>query len=207
MQFMQTRKVYHCCFACLLCLITLIGTSRMLIAEQFLTIKEAQNVLFPKATSFEGQAIRFTDAERDLIASRIGEKLRHRGHRIWTATNGEDFQGVMVLDHVLGKHQLIDYAVAISPEGKVLGVEILEYRESHGGEIRQEKWRNQFLGKTSESDLKLHEDIYNISGATISCRHVTEGIRRVLVTYEMVIRPRLDNNTLLLRNPSTRGPR
>ncbi len=56
---------------------------------------------------------------------------------------------------------------------------------------RQPKWRDQFKGKTASARFKLNDDIYNISGATISCRHVTEGVKRVLVTYERVVRPRL----------------
>jgi Na+-translocating ferredoxin:NAD+ oxidoreductase subunit G len=82
--------------------------------------------------------------------------------------------------------------VAISPEGKVLGVEILEYREMYGYEIRSPKWRERFVGKDSNSRLRLNEgDIYNISGATLSCRHVTEGIKRVLATYDLLCRPKL----------------
>ena len=68
-------------------------------------------------------------------------------------------------------------------------VEILEFRESHGMEVRGEKWREQFKGKNAGSKLKLNDDIYNISGATISCRQVTEGVKRVLATYDQVVRP------------------
>jgi len=96
-----------------------------------------------------------------------------------------------VLDRVFGKHDVIEYGVALSPEGKVLQVEILEYREHYGGEIRDAKWRQQFKGKTAASKVKLNDDIFNISGATISCRNVTDGIRRVLSTFELVVRPRL----------------
>jgi Na+-translocating ferredoxin:NAD+ oxidoreductase RnfG subunit len=92
---------------------------------------------------------------------------------------------------VLGKHEIIDYTVALTPEGKVLAIEILEYRESYGYEIRGAKWRQQFVGKGAANSLRLNKDIYNISGATMSCRHVTEGIRRVLATFDLLCRPQL----------------
>ena len=117
--------------------------------------------------------------------------MRERENRIWLARKGTNLLGVFVLDHVFGKHDVIDYAVAVSPEGKVLQVEILEYREHYGGEIRAAKWLEQFKGKTASSKLKLNDDIHNISGATISCRNVTDGVRRVLATFELVVRPRL----------------
>ena len=114
--------------------------------------------------------------------------MRDREVRIWLARKGTNLLGVLVLDHVFGKHDLIDYAVALSPEGKVLQVEILEYREHYGSEVRAPKWREQFKGKTAASKLKLNDDIYNISGATISCRNVSDGVRRVLPTFQLVLR-------------------
>jgi Na+-transporting NADH:ubiquinone oxidoreductase subunit NqrC len=65
----------------------------------------------------------------------------------------------------------------------VHSVEILQYRESYGGEVRSPSWLGQFAGKTSASPLKVNGDIRNIAGATLSSLHVTEGVKRVLATY------------------------
>jgi Na+-translocating ferredoxin:NAD+ oxidoreductase RnfG subunit len=160
-------------------------------AERYLTVDEARKLCFPTADQFEEQTIRFTAEQKKAIQKQSGEKVRNLGNRIHIARQGTNVLGVLVVDHVLGKHEIIDYAIAISPTGTVAQVEILEYRESHGMEIRNEKWRDQFKGKSSEAKLRLNDDIYNISGATISCRNVAEGIKRVLATYELVLRPQL----------------
>jgi Na+-translocating ferredoxin:NAD+ oxidoreductase subunit G len=160
-------------------------------AERYLTIAEAQKLCFPAAERFEAETVRFTSDQTKAISQKSGGKVLNRGNRIWNAWSGTNHLGTLVMDQVLGKHELIDYAVAISPEGKVLQVELLEYRESHGYEIRSPRWRDQFKGKNAESKLKLNDDISNLSGATISCRQVTEGVRRVLATYDLVLRPRL----------------
>ena len=89
---------------------------------------------------------------------------------------------------MIGKHEFITYAVALNPDGAVRGVEILDYRETFGGEIRNPKWRQQFVGKRPGAALKLDQDIRNISGATLSCRHVSDGVRRLLVTYQLLLR-------------------
>jgi|SRR5436190_3363114 len=166
-------------------------STREALAERYLSLAEAQRVCFPQAGEFEAQTIRSTAEESKAIEQKSGAKVRDRESRIWLARKGTNLLGVLMLDHVLGKHEVIEYAVAVSPEGAVLQVEILEYREHYGGEIRNAKWREQFKGKTGASKLKLNEDIYNISGATISCRNVTDGVRRVLATFELVVRPRL----------------
>lgn len=130
-------------------------------AVRYLSIEEAQKEAFPSATHFsEVQA-----------------------GRVWKAEAGGKVVGFFVFDRVVGKHLFIDYAVALTPAGAVHKVEILEYRESYGGDIRSPSWLAQFVGKTSGSALKINGDIRNIAGATLSSTHVTEGVKRILAAY------------------------
>ena len=160
-------------------------------AERYLSAAEAQKVCIPKADKFEGQKLKLTVEQRKVIEQKAGVKVRNPEIRYSVAGDSTNILGVLMFDQVLGKHELIDYAAAISPEGKVLQVELLEYRENYGGEIHNAKWRDQFKGKTTRSSLKINDDIYNISGATLSCRNVTDGVRRLLATFELVVRPHL----------------
>jgi Na+-transporting NADH:ubiquinone oxidoreductase subunit NqrC len=72
----------------------------------------------------------------------------------------------------------------------VRGIEILEYRESYGHEVRMAAWRKQFAGKSIADPLQLDQDIRNISGATLSCRHVTAGVKRLLALHEIALKGR-----------------
>ena len=56
-----------------------------------------------------------------------------------------------IVDAVFGKHELITYAVGLGADGSVRGVEILEYLESYGYQIRDPAWRRQFAGKTARA--------------------------------------------------------
>jgi hypothetical protein len=103
---------------------------------------------------------------------------------------GERLVGYFVVDEVYGKHEYITYAVALEVDGRVRQIEILVYRESYGYEIRNSAWRAQFIGKKSGDPLRLDDDIKNISGATMSCRHISEGVRRLLATYDYALRTR-----------------
>ncbi len=155
---------------------------------QYLSVPEAQRLCFANCDQFVPSHIRFTPEQVKGIEALSGQKVQLRGQQVWKAIQGGKLQGYFIIDYVIGKHLVIDYAVALSADGAVRDVEILEYRESYGGEIRNASWRKQFLGKTSRSSLKLNEDINNISGATLSSRHVTEGVKRVLSTYEVCIK-------------------
>jgi len=44
------------------------------------------------------------------------------------------------------------------------------------------------VGKKYGARLKLDDDIKNVSGATLSCRHVTDGVKRLLATHEILFK-------------------
>jgi hypothetical protein len=139
-------------------------------AAVYLSVEQAQQAIFPGA-GFTIEALALPDAA-------------HR--KLWRVSEG----GWFIVDAVLGKHELITYAVGLGADGSVRGVEILEYLESYGYQIRDAAWRRQFAGKTARDPLKLDQDIRNISGATLSCRHVTDGIKHLLGFYEAALKQR-----------------
>jgi FMN-binding protein len=157
-------------------------------AVQYLTVAQAQKLCFPESDQFVAAHIKFTPAQVKAIEAASGQKQLLRGQEIWRAMHGDKLQGFFIVDYVIGKHLVIDYAVALSPAGSVKQIEILNYRESYGGEIHNPDWRKQFVGKTPSSHFALNDGITNISGATLSCRHVTEGVRRILATYELCLK-------------------
>jgi len=48
--------------------------------------------------------------------------------------------------------------------------------------VHDPNWLGQFVGKGSQNELRINSDIRNISGATLSSTHLTEGVKKVL-TY------------------------
>ena len=162
-----------------------------LYAERYLTVQQAQHLCFPMADQFAEAKLQPTTEELKVIEKQTGHKEHGEKTRCWLARRGTNLLGVLFVDRALGKHELIDYAVAVSPDGRVLMVEILEYREHYGAQITNAMWRAQFSGITTASKLKLSDDIYNISGATLSCRAVTDGVKRVLAIHDVVLRSRL----------------
>src|SRR5688500_5783341 len=144
---MQFLKL--CFLLLLLCLPAVNGR-----AARFLTIEQALRICFPKADSFEAVTLKLMPEEVKTIERESKVKVRKPDLRLWLAKPG----GVLIVDQVIGKHDFIDYAVAISTNGSVLQVEILEYREHYGGQVQQPKWREQFAGKTPRDPLKLGND-------------------------------------------------
>lgn len=157
-------------------------------AVDYMSVAEAQKALFPSAQQFAEYPVELSKDEKKAIKKRSGVRQRQDKQPIWRATGEHQLQGWLIVDDVIGKHEYITYAAAISPTGEVMGVEILSYRETHGDEVREQSWRDNFVGKTLADPLKLEQDIPNISGATLSCRNITDGVKRLLVLHEMKLK-------------------
>ena len=153
-------------------------------AERYLSVEQAQAAMFP-GQSLTPWPLTLTPEQARAIEKACSVRVRVRELKLWRTGDG----GLFIVDEVLGKHEFITWALGLNPDGSVKQVEILEYRETYGGEIRGERWRAQFHGKRNGDRLRLDEDIRNISGATLSCRHVTDGVKRLLATYAIALRP------------------
>ena len=157
-------------------------------ATQYLSVEQAQHVMFPDATAFTDASLQLSTEQMRQVEKLSGLPARSLNWRVFAAYRGDLALGYVVLDDVIGKFELISYAVAINPDTSVKQIEILTYRESHGYEIRSPAWRRQFAGKSAQAGLAIGEGIANISGATLSCTHVTDGVRRIAAIAQAVLK-------------------
>jgi Na+-translocating ferredoxin:NAD+ oxidoreductase RnfG subunit len=167
---------------------TLALTGGSAFAAQYLTAEQAQLVIFPEASSFKPATLQLNLEQMQQVEKLAGLPARSVAWRVIAAYKDDKLLGHIVLDEVIGKFELISYAVGLLPDASVRQVEILTYRESHGFEIKNANWRKQFSGKTAGSGLKLGEGIANISGATLSCSHVTDGVRRIAAIAQIALK-------------------
>ena len=149
-----------------LSLTTLAAVSSSAFATQYLTVEQAQQSIFPEANHFNAQPLQLNAEQMKQVEKIAGVPARSVAWRTIAAYKDNSLLGYVVLDDVIGKFELISYAVGLLPDASVKQVEILTYRESHGFEIRNANWRRQFVGKTANTGLVVGEGIANISGAT-----------------------------------------
>lgn len=152
-------------------------------ARTFMSIQDAQKLMFPN-TKLTKTPVTFSEAQLDVIRDRSGVREPEKGDQIWHAANG----GWFMIQQVVGKHEMITYAIGINPDGSVKHIEILEYVESYGYEVAEQSWLKQFYGKTVANTFKLGKDVDSISGATLSCKHLADGVKRDLVAYDTVLK-------------------
>src|SRR5579859_5566707 len=104
--------------------------------EVYLTEAQAAAAIFP-GNKLSRRVVALSEEDAKAVRAASGQAVRSRSVVCWTDGAGR----AVLVDQVLGKHDYIAYAVGIGPDGKVAGVEILEYREAFGSQVRGAAWR------------------------------------------------------------------
>jgi hypothetical protein len=153
--------------------------SASVMAEEYLTVEQAQALIFPGEKLAESHFV-LADEQIEALVRMTGP-LARRQVRVWKSASG----GWFFLDHVIVKGDRIVYAVGLNADGSVKGIEILACLALYDG-IRRSTWRTEFLGTSHQSAAKL-DHIKAVSGSTLSCNNITTGIKRMLAIHAMFL--------------------
>ena len=150
---------------------------------------EAVREIFAGVDEIETLEVTLTAEEMEALRTGLGYPGAEQRMTLLLprATDGA-LLGYAVIANETGKYRPITFLVGTTPDLRVQGVEVLVYRESRGGEVRRSRFLRQYRGKSSEDPIRTHRDIVNIAGATISVTALNQGVKRVLLTLELLQR-------------------
>ena len=156
----------------------------MSMAEVYLSEEEAVKLMFPKSEHIKKDLLRVPADRKLAIEERIGWKFPEDSFEVYIGETGTQVDGYALVQNTIGKHKPMTYMVGVDNRGYISNIELLIFRESRGSEVRQKRFNSQHEGKTVLDPVRLNKDIINISGATMSVRSMTAGIKRVLVLVD-----------------------
>jgi len=157
--------------------------------DVYLTKKEAFALAFPGADQIEKEKKWLTDTQREAIGKILGEEYKERRLTYYFGLNEEGRpSSAMIIGNEIGRSYPITFMVVINPDGTVKDVEIMVYREPHGWEVRFESFLSQFFGRGAGSPF---DDINNITGATLSVRSMTRGIKKAVAEFQVIYKDKV----------------
>jgi hypothetical protein len=156
----------------------------MSMAEVYLTEEEALKLMFPKSAHIKKELLSVSADKKIVIEERIGWKFPEDVFEVYIGETGTQVDGYALVQNTIGKHKPMTYMVGVDARGHVSNVELLVFREARGSEVRTKRFNVQYEGKTVLDPVRINKDIINISGATMSVRSMTAGIKRVLVLID-----------------------
>ncbi len=177
-----------------------IGTALVLLSLRSANLASAQTAyytprtilseFFPRSQAVTFQRFDLTTEQRERLSAVLGYTPRKPSYTIYIAKTADKTDGYAIIDEEKGQHLPITFAVKLSAAGLVERQELMVYRERYGDEIRDPRFRQQFVGKSAKSPIREGEEIIAVSGATISSRAMVIGVRRALVLLdELVLKP------------------
>ena len=170
-------------------------------AEVFMSEEEAVKTVLPKSQRVRKEVIRLTQEKKELIEQQIGWKFPETAFELYIGETGGKIDGYAMIHNTIGKHKHMTYMVGVDATGACSDVELLVYREARGSDVGKKRFNAQYEGKTVSDPIRIHKDIINISGATMSVRSISAGVKRVLVLVdEFYLKPAgLGSDTMAAR--------
>lgn len=154
--------------------------------DVYLTPEEAAKLTFPNSTSIRKEVLTLTPQQKAQIEDIIGWKFPETSFECFIGETNGKVDGWAIIQNTIGKHKPMTYMVGVDTEGKATNVEVLVYRESRGSEVRTKRFNYQYQGKDVFDPIRINRDIINISGATMSVRSMSAGVKRALVIVDQV---------------------
>ncbi len=151
----------------------------------YATKSEILESAFPGA-EIEKRKVKITPEMRKEIETLIKGRFFRIRFSFYIAKQGGEILGYASVINEIGKTEPITFMVVLDSKAVVKRVDILVFRETQGYEIENKRWRNQFVGKSLKDPLRLKRDIDSISGATLSSRAVTKGVKKILAVFKVV---------------------
>ena len=151
-----------------------------------LSAEQALKKIFPEADQVLETRISLDPDQAKRVEERVGHSLAQNNLTIFVGKRQGKILGYALVDEEIGKYRPITSMVGVDTQGKVLGVAIMVYRESRGGEVSHKRFLQQYVGKTNSDPIRVHQDIIAISGATLSVRAVSTQVRKALAVVEEV---------------------
>jgi len=167
--------------------IAVLAPGGSVVAAEYLSLEAAQRAVFPEGLRFEPVTLSLTTAQRKAVDALAGPQPPRGRLSAWRVAGRSGPLGYFFADEVLGRQDFIDYALGINSDGSLRTPEIMTYRESHGGEVQNRAWRSQFAQRRDGARLRSSIDIKNIAGATLSCEHLTSGIRYLSALWQIAL--------------------
>jgi electron transport complex protein RnfG len=164
------------------------GLCNSAFAKDFWTTQELLSAHFRSSERVSYVRVHLDAGQRKRVEARLGRGLPKDEYTFFVASSQGHTDGYALFDEQVGQHEPISFATFFDADGRIQRVEVVAYREPFGDGIRAERFRNQFVGRSAQSQFRPGSDIDAISGATISSRSMCVGVERAAALFQEAIR-------------------
>lgn len=148
------------------------------------TKTEAMALAFPGAT-VERHEYFLTPEQTEQVKAASQVEVKSKIVVAYTARKDGKLLGLALFDTHVVRTAPETAMVAISPDGRVLRVEVVQFREP-AEYVAPERWMEQLAGKSLGPALELRADVKPLSGASLTAQSLVDATRRSLALVQVL---------------------
>ncbi len=154
--------------------------------QVYMTRDEALKQYFPNAVELERKTSFLSDEQVRLIQSRSRARVESKILTYYVGRGPSGVRGYAFFETQTVRTMPETFLVVVNPDSSVRAVELLAFYEPEDY-LPPKRWLGLFARRRIDDDLWLKRGVQNIVGATISAQSITDGVRRVLATFEIAV--------------------
>jgi hypothetical protein len=154
------------------------------LASALPTQAEAVALAFPGAEVSRRERF-LSEAELDEVRAKAAAEVKSRYVVVYEARRAGALVGYALFDTHVVRTAPETAMVALSPQGVVLRVEVVQFREP-AEYAAPARWVAQLEGRTLGPGLSLRGDVRPLSGASLTARALVDATRRALALFAVL---------------------
>lgn len=156
-------------------------------AKVFASQNQALREAFPDATRIERDTKVLVGSDFERIKDLTKDDRPAKVVVIHTAYRDDALLGYAHIDVHNVRTKPEAFMVVLTPDGVVRSVRVLAFHEPLDY-LPTDRWYAQFEGKTREDRMRVGGDIHGVVGATLSAQAASDGVRRMLAYFEVLLK-------------------
>lgn len=140
----------------------------------------------PKTDWFVAWFPAATDTKEIVVSEDILTKVNLKKTKVMKITGPAGRLGYCVESDVVGRSGPFRIRTVIDSQFAVKQTAVLSYPAQRGREVRSAVFTRQFEGKGPADPIRVGQDIVAVTGATVSCNVMAEGVREVIILAKLL---------------------
>lgn len=157
------------------------------LAKVFYAKDEALKLAFPDGDQVEMRTFIMKDSEHQRAQNMARTLIDSKLFTFYVGKKSGVILGYAAIDTHRVRTLPGTFMVVLSPEGEIRTTVVLAFHEPTEY-LPSQRWLEQFREKRLSPDLWVGRDIAGIAGSTLTTQAVTQGVRKVLALFEILIK-------------------
>jgi Na+-translocating ferredoxin:NAD+ oxidoreductase RnfG subunit len=161
--------------------------SSLLFAEVFKTRDDALATAFEGAGTVLRKTVFLTDEQVSQIESLAKVAVESKIVTYYIGMKSDSAIGFAFFETNVVRTKSETFLVVVRPDGSVQKTEMLAFYEPMDY-MPTSNWFTLFRNRVLSDGLWPKREIHNVTGATLTVRAVTQGVRKILATFDVAVR-------------------